>query len=199
MTELKETLMARIKGLVNRPKEESILKRKGFHPTGKEPGLQSIDGRQGIHFREGTVPHPTKKNHMDGGTAELYSGNSAVILDQLTNTAVVKSPNLIMFGKNVTIAAADLSKLSIQGKTINPIIFGQTGIDDSPSILVPTDFFSVDIPQTKFVMGPSDPELGQVSVSLFDMFELPSTFLPAEPDDTAQVYLTILKDWVATL
>lgn len=194
--DIREVLTKRIRGILDRPKSEGVAKRLGFHPSGKEPGLQAIDGRQGIHFREGTVPHPTKKNHMDGGTTEIYSGNNTILLDQQTSTTVVKSPNLILFGKNVSLAASDISKISIQGKTINPAVFGEAG-ERSNAILMPTDYFATELPTTNFVMG--TPGEGQIAVSLFDMFELPSTFLVAESDDSTFIYLSILKEWVNSI
>lgn len=177
----KETIIKRVLKMKNLPKREEILHTLGFTPTLHEPGVQSFDGTMGTHYRE-------------EGTHEIYSGQNKILLDQHTSSLIGLSPNIIMMGRSLFLGAESIDKLSIQGKYINPYVFGSPG-NVSPSTLFPKEIFK--IPGTTFVMGGACRcpyhDSPQVEMGLEDLFELQSPFLPSVFEDTTDKYLKELK------
>lgn len=182
----REIILKRIESLQSRQKTEDWLRAVSFFPKISEPGMQSHDGYQGIHFRK-------------EGTTEVYAGESALLLDRPSGTLIARSPQVALIGRSIFMGATSIDRISIQGKYINPTVFGAPG-ELSDSILQPRKYFETPHPFSTFVMGspcvcPYCQGQTQRAVSLEEMFKLPSPFIPTAADDTNTVYMETLKGW----
>lgn len=186
----KQKILERIEKLQARQKNEDWLRAWSFYPQITEPGMQSYDGKQGLHLRA-------------SGTTEVYSGESSLILDQETTSFIARAPQVALIARSIFMGATSIDRISIQGKYINPEVFGDPG-EVSNSILQPRRYFETPSPFTTFVMGspcvcPYCQGQTQRSVSLEEMFNLPTPFIPTATDDTNTAYIETLKGWFLEL